>query len=65
MVVVVYGVAFVELGCVGKPFASLGFRLLKWRFRSSISPLSSGLRFGAFVGGAIISIFGFCSSNKQ
>lgn len=48
-------------------FASLCFLLLKWKFKSSISPLSSvtGARIGAFVGGAIISIFGFCSSNKQ
>lgn len=45
---------------------SLCFRLLKWKLRSSISPLSSlGPSNGALVGGAIISIFGFCSSNRQ
>lgn len=42
----------------------------KWKFKSSMSPLSgTTFRFGAirsiFLGGAIISIFGFCSSNKQ
>lgn len=41
--------------------------LLKWKFKSSISPLSAAIvgRTGAFVGGATISIFGFCSSNRQ
>lgn len=42
----------------------------KWKFKSSTSPLSGTIfLFGAimsiFFGGAIISIFGFCSSNKQ
>lgn len=55
------------VGAIASCFPSLGFLLLKWKLRSSISPLSSvtGARIGAFVGGAIISIFGFCSSNKQ
>lgn len=52
------GGAFVVAGFV--------FDLLSFKFKSSMSPLSCvSLIIGAFVGGAMISIFGFCSSSRQ
>lgn len=54
-------------GCGGGPGGCppLFFVLLRCKFKSSISPLSSCDCGGGGVGGAMISILGFCSSNRQ